>query len=307
MLTPRSLLQIATPPYFFQPLQVLKRLRLKYLWQSKHEAVVTLPWGLSIKINPHEAVGYEIAAQGLYESEVTETLWRLTDPGDLAIDAGANIGYTTSILGVRVGPNGRVHSFEPHPQVFESLKKNVEMWKRDRRCGSFLLHEAALGKETGKALLHTNDWYRTNRGTAWSSEKMETGPGLQVCEVPIRNLDSVLGMDETIGILKMDVQGHELDVLQGMSGLLQRRAVRDIVFEEERAFPALTHKYLKSYGYSILGLQGSFVGVRGLPDAQPRSDPEWGPVPNYLVTQDDQRALGIVLRSSSRLESVRCS
>jgi FkbM family methyltransferase len=290
MLTPRSLLRIATPPYFFQPLQVLKRLRLEYLWRSKNEAVVTLPWGLPIKINPHEAVGYEIAAQGLYEMEVTETLWRLTDPGDLAIDAGANIGYTTSILGVRVGPKGRVHSFEPHPEVFESLTENVELWKRDRRCGSFLLHQAALGKEKGKALLHTNEWFRTNRGTAWISEKIETGPGLRVCEVAIGNLDSLLGTDETIGILKMDVQGHELGVLQGMSRLLQRRAVRDIVFEEETAFPAPTHQYLKSYGYSIFGLQGSFVGVRGLPDAHPRSDPEWGPVPNYLATRDAQRA-----------------
>ena len=125
MLTPKSLLRLATPPYLFQPLQVFRRLRLEYFWQARNEALVLLPWGLHIKINPHEAVGHEIAAQGVYEREVTETLWRLTDPGDLAIDVGANIGYTTSILGVRVGPKGRVHSFEPHPEVFQSLSENV--------------------------------------------------------------------------------------------------------------------------------------------------------------------------------------
>jgi hypothetical protein len=64
MLTPRGFLRIATPPYFFQPLQILKRLRLEYLWRSKNEAIVTLPWGLPIKIDPHEAVGYDIASQG---------------------------------------------------------------------------------------------------------------------------------------------------------------------------------------------------------------------------------------------------
>jgi hypothetical protein len=99
MLTPRSLLRIAQPPYFFQPLQVLKRLRLEYFWRSRREALVRLPWGLPIKIDPHEAIGHNIASQGLYEIGVTETLWRLTEPGDLAIDAGANIGYTASILG----------------------------------------------------------------------------------------------------------------------------------------------------------------------------------------------------------------
>jgi FkbM family methyltransferase len=290
MLTPRSLRQLATPPYFFQPLQILKRLRLEYLWRSKTEAAVRLPWGLSIKVNPHEAVGNVIAAQGLYEKEVTETLWRLTDPGDLAIDVGANIGYTTSILGVRVGPAGRVHSFEPHPQVFASLAENVERWKQDDRCGSFLLHQAALGKENGKALLHTNDWFLTNRGTGWISEKEETSSEVRDCEVLMQNLDSLLDTNESIGIVKIDVQGYELDVLRGMSRLLERGAVRDIVFEEEKTFPAPTHEYLKSYGYSIFGLEGSFAGVRCLPDARPGSDPRWGPVPNYLATRDPNRA-----------------
>ena len=293
MLTPRSLLRIAKAPYFFQPLQVLKRLRLEYLWRSKSEALVTLPWGLPIKINPQEAVGNNIAAEGLYEVDVTETLWRLTEPGDLAIDAGANIGYTTSILGLRVGPKGSVHSFEPHPQVFASLRENVELWKRDPRCGSFVLHEAALGRETGQALLHTSDWFRTNRGTAWIAEKAEAAPDLPPIEVPIRNLDSLFREHENIGVLKMDVQGHELAVLQGMARLLQQRAVRDIVFEEERPFPAPTHQYLKSFGYSILGIQGHFTGVRGLPDAQPIFDPEFGPVPNYLATRDVARALAL--------------
>jgi FkbM family methyltransferase len=300
MLTPRSLLRIATAPYFFQPLQILKRLRLEYLWRSKNEAIVTLPWGLPIKINPHEAVGHDIASQGLYELDVTETLWRLTEPGDLAIDAGANIGYTTSILGLRVGPKGSVHSFEPHPQVFESLRENVEIWKRDRRCGSFVLHQTALGMETGKALLHTNDWFQTNRGTAWISEKVEAGLDRRIIEVPIRNLDSLLSEDVTIGVLKMDVQGHEFGVLKGMARLLQRRAVRDIIFEEEAAFPALTHEYLKSYGYSIFGLQGHFAGVCAVPNIQPVFDSEFGPVPNYLATRDSERACARLRRAPWR-------
>jgi FkbM family methyltransferase len=290
----RRLRRITSPPYFFQPLQILKRFRLEYLSRTRKEAVVVLPWGLPIRINLHEAVGSNIAREGLYEVDVTETLWRLTEPGDLAIDAGANIGYTTSILGVRVGPKGRVQSFEPHPQVFESLEENVANWKKDPRCGSFVLHKAALGNVTGKALLHTGDWFRTNRGTAWISEDVEPAPDRQVIEVPIHNLDSLLGEYENIGILKMDVQGYELSILKGMAHLLERRAVRDIVFEEEAPFPAPTHEYLKSYGYSIFGIQGFFAGVRGLPDAQPSFDPEFGPAPNYLATRDVARAQALL-------------
>ncbi len=290
MLTPRSILRLATPPYFFQPLQIMKRLRLEYLWRSKREAFVQLPWGLPIKINPHDAIGYDIASQGLYEIGVTETLWRLTEKGDLTIDAGANIGYTASILGRRVGPKGKVICFEPHPDVFNSLEENVGIWEKDPVCGSFVLYQAALGSENGRAYLQTNDWFLTNRGTAWVSSTVEQAANLRVIDVPIRNLDSLVGENETIGVLKMDVQGSELGVLQGMRRLLERRAVRDIVFEEERVFPAPTHEYLKANGYSVFGLQERFARVHCLPNAQPVFDPVIGPVPNYLATRDPQRA-----------------
>ena len=290
MFTLRSILRLATPPYFFQPLQILKRLKLEYLGYSNREVLVTLPWGLRIKVNLNEAIGCHIARYGLYEVGVTETLWRLTETGDLAIDAGANIGYTASILGVRVGPRGKVICFEPHPQVFESLRENVQTWEKNGRCGSFVLHRAALGVENGQAFLHTNDWFRTNRGTAWIANKLEPTSVLQVIEVPIRNLDSVVDGSEKIGVLKMDVQGYELSVLQGMEQALKRHAVRDIIFEETADFPAPTHQYLKSLGYSIFGLQESFTRVYCLPDTQPIFDPVVGPTPNYLATVDANRA-----------------
>jgi hypothetical protein len=81
--------------------------------------------------------GRNIASQGLYELGVTETLWRLTESGDLMVDAGANIRAAS--------------------RYFESLGANVELWRKDGRCGSFDLHQAALGKEKGKARLHIND------------------------------------------------------------------------------------------------------------------------------------------------------
>ena len=136
MLTVRSLLRIATPPYIFQPLQVLKRLRLEYLWRFRREAYVALPWGLPIKIDPQEAIGHNIASQGLYELGVTETLWRLTELGDLAVDAGANIGYMASVLGVRVGPKGKSDLFRAESRCFcviERERRALEK-RRSMRC-----------------------------------------------------------------------------------------------------------------------------------------------------------------------------
>jgi FkbM family methyltransferase len=300
MLTARSLLRIATPPYIFQPLQILKRLRLEFLWRSRREAVVALPWGLPINIDPQESVGHNIAGQGLYELGVTETLWRLTESGDLAVDAGANIGYTTSILGIRVGPRGRVVCFEPNPEVFTSLNKNVEVWRKYVQCGHFDLHQAALGNEEGKTRLYMNEWFLTNRGTSWISEQAYDGNNVRVIEVPLRTLDRVLGDRVTIGVMKMDVQGQELNVLQGTAGFLKRHAVRDIVFEETSPYPAPTHHYLKSLGYAIFGLTENFSGVGLVLNGPAPYNPEFGPLPNYLATVDPERAVQRIKRTMWR-------
>ena len=58
---------------------------------------VHLPWGLQLRIDPRESIGSAVWRLGLYDLAVSETLWRLTSPGDLTVDVGANIGHMTSI------------------------------------------------------------------------------------------------------------------------------------------------------------------------------------------------------------------
>jgi FkbM family methyltransferase len=290
MLTPKSILRLATPPYLFRPQQALKRLWREFFWRSETRKTVILPWGLPITVNPQEAIGSNIANQGLYESGVTETLWILTDAGDIAVDAGANIGYMTSIFAIRVGSRGKIISFEPHPVVFARLRENVNAWATDDRCGEFLLYQAALGVRDGTATLRTDDCFATNKGTAWIQTGEEASSEGTCIEVMMRSLDSVLEKGEAIGILKLDVQGSEMSVLEGMTKILESHAVRDIVFEEMGEFPAPTHQHLKSRGYSIFGVEESLTGVRLLADTQPLCGPFTGAVPNYLATLDPNRA-----------------
>jgi FkbM family methyltransferase len=291
-LSPKVFFRIIRKPYIFQPLQVLRRLRQEYFRQSQSEVMVNLPWGVPIMVNPHVAIGSNIACQGIYEIAVTETLWRLTDRGDLAIDVGANIGYTATILGVGVGRNGRVLCFEPQTEVFAALARNVKMWEMVNKTGSFTLHQIALGDRDGHAFLHTNDWFRTNRGTAWVlNDRNVSSPDERVDEVPIRTLDSVVGTDQCVGVLKIDVEGGAFTVLQGAAYLLEQHRVRDIVFEDEADFPGKSHTLLQSKGYSIFGLEEGFSRVRLRPNTQPHFDRAVGPTPNYLATIDPERAV----------------
>jgi len=292
MLTWASVLRVFAPVYFFRPQQVFTRFWRELTWKSA-TMTVRLPWGLSITIDPNEAIGYNIATRGLYETVVTEALWRLASKDEVAVDAGANIGYTASVLGAKIGSGGRILCFEPHPQVFSSLRSNVAAWESSGRCAKFELHQKALGSQDGKAVLHTGEWFATNKGTAWigSGEKVN---GHAELPIEIIRLDTIAKDLRKIGVLKIDVEGAELDVLRGMSRLLAEHSVRDIIFEETGAFPASTHQYLKTMGYSIFGLEESFWGVRLLADAPPWRDPQTGPIPNYLATCDPDRALRLL-------------
>jgi FkbM family methyltransferase len=289
MLTLMSIARIANPPYLFRPVQVANRVWRELAWRSSTREVVRLPWGLRIIINPREAIGRNISTRGLYDLAVTEVLWRLAETGEVAVDAGANIGYTASLLAVRVGPRGQVLCFEPHPQVFAWLRENVKEWQSDPRCGSFLLYEAALGSSGGPATLKTTDLFSCNRGTARIASAQEESEGSCI-QVRTESLDSRLHESQWIGVMKIDAEGGELDILTGMRRILSERRVRDIVFEEVGGYPAPTHRFLESAGYTVFGLEAGMLGVRCLPGAAPRT-PSHGDPPSYLGTTDPRRAI----------------
>jgi|GraSoi2013_115cm_1033766.scaffolds.fasta_scaffold05929_4 FkbM family methyltransferase len=90
----------------------------------------------------------------------TEVLWRLVAPGDTTIDGGANIGHMSSILAHRAGLSGRVLAFEPHPQTFERLKRNVQKWTG---VAPIELHNLALSGCRGQATLLDVPTHKQNK------------------------------------------------------------------------------------------------------------------------------------------------
>ena len=111
------------PQYVLRPRWAVRRILSKIGLASAPEEI-DLPWG-KLHIDIRDTVGRALAAQGLYDLVTTEVLWRLTDEGATVFDVGANIGYFTTLLARRVGPNGRVVAFEPHPETLQWLQRNA--------------------------------------------------------------------------------------------------------------------------------------------------------------------------------------
>ena len=277
------------PEYFYRPGQLFRRLR--HTLGTRHAtAIVRLPWGLPLRIHPEETIGHAIVTTGLYDLPVSETLWRLTDPAGCAVDAGANVGHMTSILALQTGVGGQVWSFEPHPEIFEELCVNVKSWTAASGQGKIHLEQLALSDHSGTGWLTTAAHFAQNRGTATLAAS-DTGRGdnSRKIPVPLRTLDEVLGENQNVGMLKIDVEGHELAVLQGARRLLETGRIRDLVFEDHASFPTPTTTFLSARGYSIFRIEKQFSGPLLAPPERISTTPSWAP-PSYLATSNPDRA-----------------
>jgi FkbM family methyltransferase len=247
-----------------------------------------LPWGFPLRYRTHEQTGLSIARRGLFDLIVCETLLRLAEPGEVALDVGANIGHMTSVLSAAVGPGGRVVAFEPHPELFPQLEANVRRWRELAASSQIDLHNCAVSSREGVAELVVGPWFDWNQGAATLEPDPDEDPeSLRTIEVQTVRLDDAVRDD--VGLAKIDVEGHELSVLQGAEGLLSERRVRDIVFEQTDTPPTPVTRLLERHGYHVLSLDQRLTGLR-LGPAELGSARYSGGDPSYLATVDPARA-----------------
>ena len=298
LLTIDSLAGVAKPEYILRPHQIARRLWVEALPKKSQFTKVRLPWGYPLIVNPAESIGWAVYSRGIYEMPLTEALWRLAQPGDIVVDGGANIGYATSILAARVGPRGKVHSFEPDPRSFGELQRNVAEWEQRGQRGAFVLHASALGARSGTATLQVPASFEWNGGRARIESAAaeedaisELDRGITKLQVKLVTLDEVFSQGENVSVVKLDVEGFELDALKGMEQMLRERRIRYVVFEELRDYPAPTHHFLRDLGYSVFGLDHGFFGIKCSIDKGPRVEPISGLPPNYVATYEPEKTL----------------
>ena len=272
------------PEYRGRPSQLFRRV-WRGLRASPPTVCVRLPWGTDLEINPEETIGRQIYMMGVFDLSVSETLWRLTEDGSTVFDVGGNIGYTSSILTHAVGPRGKVHAFEPHPEVASKFRANARRWPVPPN-GTVTLHEMALGRSGGTIDLCVPEGFGCNQGLASIRSGMG---GVPTVSVSLRTLDSMV---ETLGmptLLKIDVEGAEEEVLEGSHQALASRAIRDVVFEDEGPVPTAPFRILTRYGYTLFSLRVSDQGPVVTPVGDPAPALRTWDTPSYLATLDVAR------------------
>ena len=142
-----------------------------------------------------------------------EVLGRYVSEEDWVLDIGANIGYYTLKLSELVGPRGRVFAVEPVPSTFELLASNV-------RCAPFrnitLLNLAASNELRLSGMEIPN--FDTGIINHYEARLSDRETDLRVVCMPL----DAFSLPHRISLVKIDVEDHDLPVLQGMTRLLMR-------------------------------------------------------------------------------------
>lgn len=244
------------PHYLFRPCQALRRLVQSFRRPPAGPTVARLPWGLPLHVDPREDVGRAIWQLGLHDLAVCEILWRLTSRGDLVVDVGANLGQMTGLLALRAGPTGRVLAFEPHPGVFAELAANVDLATRSPRAAPIEIFRKALAALPGEAWLDPGADFATNHGLS----SLASAPGTGIA-IEALTLDAVLE-ERSATVVKIDVEGHELDVLRGATEALRAGRIRHLLLEAGSAGERQTlADLLAGYGYTFFVLGRRFFGL----------------------------------------------
>lgn len=282
------------PEYIFRPLQIYYRIFNKTSQSKKQFDNLFLPWGveLTIPTDSDDKVGYSISTQGIYDLSVTEVLWRLVDPGDTALDIGANIGYMTSIMAKRVGKTGKVWCFEPNSEVYEELLSNIYNWYNKYNWNHIYCQKLALSNKSGVGLLEVPNKNRGESSIITTDKYQKVGKEINNCKthkILLTTLDKTLDKNGKIGVVKIDVEGHELQVLQGATELISKQRIRDIVFENHCGYPSPVTQLLEEYGYTIFRIWKGFWKPLLKPPTNNLVHP-WEP-PNYLATKEPKRAI----------------
>lgn len=194
---------------------------------------------------------------GKYEWETRQVLEKVVKSGMTVLDVGAHVGYYALLFARWVGPAGRVFAFEAAPDNYSLLRRNVEL----SGCGNVVCIPKAISDHSGAIRFFVSSQGNDRNSIFENPRSLVQEASL---EVPAVSLDEFLADQgwPHIDLIKMDVEGAEPLVLQGMAETVHRSPQLKVAVElAPEALRAGGHeaiellKTLVDYGFGISSIE----------------------------------------------------
>lgn len=191
------------------------------------------------------------------EPAFMKILRRELEKGMTAIDIGANIGYVTLIMAELVGPSGQVYAIEPHPRNYSILVKNIEA---NGYAGFVSPYQMGISNVSEVSTIHISDASNLHSMSATKHSKASI-------DIQLSTLDDFMKDNSYPNFIKMDIEGHEVEALEGMYNTLRNAEppVR-ILMEVHPMYYSETHSLEHPLRRLInIGFNAKYVVSAGIP------------------------------------------
>ncbi len=193
--------------------------------KPKGEVVSKNIYGFDLLLNPVIDNGVERTLYyfGTYEKGTLNFIKEHLKKGSTFFDIGANIGLMSIFAARCLGDSGKVYSFEANPETARLLSYNIDL----NKISNIEVVDKAVGNDTGRIRIYDN--WSVNRGgaTLIKPEKQ-----MNSFEVELIRIDDIFKYSNSaIDMIKIDVEGFELDVLKGLKEVLIRPVPPKLIIE----------------------------------------------------------------------------
>lgn len=180
-----------------------------------------------IFINPSKnaCVDEIIATQGNWEPKITERLATFVKPNMVFLDIGSNIGYYSLFVSSLLKNTGEVYAFEPITSLFNQINESIKL----NGFTNIKALQTALGNEKAEKEIYLRD--ENMGGSSLIDYKdLNIVRVSSIEKIMVDKLDSVLPKNTKVDLIKIDVEGYELEALQGAKKILE--AQHPVIFME---------------------------------------------------------------------------
>lgn len=221
--------------------------------KSESKTVHEISYGVKIYYDLTNPRTWELIAGKDPEKKVKDSFVENISLGDTVIDLGANIGEFSLIAAKKVGPSGRIIAVEPLAETLISLKKNMDL----NGFQNYSILECAVGNKLGKMSLYK----KSESATMGLLDPVKGEENMvETNQIDVKTIDSIITKEKIkkVGMLKIDVEGYEYEVLLGCQNSFKQKKIEKIICEihldylrEKGINKNKIYSYLQENGFSI--------------------------------------------------------